>query len=223
MVQARRKPGVLQRGNGTISSSRLRKIPSSATDSRWITVGNPLPAQTPKRRNSERGSENVIFQQPARDQTVTKSVGRAELCHPILAQQFRLGKDRERRLLLLIRWISVRTQDAFDDRAHLSTNALLDDWKNKNPFHRNGWTPVVSVTVGTRLQAPLRGNHVQGGRWNSLDTCPNAFCQTTAIRSLAGPSVGWTVILNTRLQPTNPAHRLARAINEGIYSKVPSQ
>ena len=158
MVQARRKPGVLQRGNGTISSSRLRKIPSSATDSRWITVGNPLPAQTPKRRNSERGSENVIFQQPARDQTVTKSVGRAELCHPILAQQFRLGKDRERRLLLLIRWISVRTQDAFDDRAHLSTNALLDDWKNKNPFHRNGWTPVVSVTVGTRLQAPLRGN-----------------------------------------------------------------
>ena len=31
------------------------------------------------------------------------------------------------------------------------------------------------------------------------------------------------MILDTRLQPTNPAHRLTTAINEGISSKVPSQ
>jgi len=29
------------------------------------------------------------------------------------------------------------------------------------------------------------------------------------------------VVLDARLQPTNPAHRLAASINEGIYSKVP--
>jgi hypothetical protein len=29
--------------------------------------------------------------------------------------------------------------------------------------------------------------------------------------------------LNARTQPTNPAHRLTAAIDEGIYSKVPSQ
>jgi len=38
---------------------------------------------------------------------------------------------------------------------------------------------------------------------------------------VAGSSVVGAVILDARLQPTNPAHRLAASINEGIYSKVP--
>ena len=39
-----------------------------------------------------------------------------------------------------------------------------------------------------------------------------------------GRDIGWlrAVILDTSLQPTDPVHWLATAINEGIASKVPS-
>src|SRR5712692_2246222 len=49
----------------------------------------------------------------------------AELCGPVFAQQFRLGHDGKRGLLLLVRGVAMCAENAFHNRPHAGADAFL--------------------------------------------------------------------------------------------------